>query len=78
MKKAAQWFLGLAILFGSSSMAQVTCKRFFVSSSEGCIWCEWYNPFSNRKTITTTYHFVCTDGNNSYGTQTVIYGCGSC
>jgi uncharacterized protein YodC (DUF2158 family) len=78
MRKVLFGVVGLVMLMGTSVMAQTTCKRFTVSSSEGCIWCEWYNPFSNRKTVTTSYHFVCSDGSSSYSSQTVTYGCGTC
>ena len=78
MRKGLVWILAISVLIGSTAMAQTSCKRFTVSSSQGCAWCGIFNPFQNKKTVTTTYHFVCTDGTDSYSTQTTYYGCGTC
>jgi hypothetical protein len=78
MKKVVQVGVAFFLLFAGQSFAQATCKKFLQGSSEGCAWCAWYNPFSNRKTVTTTYHFVCNDGTDYYSNQTTTYGCGTC
>lgn len=78
MNKVLAWGLVASVIFASNGLAQTTCKRFTVSSSQGCSWCGFGNPFQHFKTVTYNYHFVCSDGSDTYSTQTNNYACGTC